>query len=538
MTKIIGLHGKFNGNLFDFFLKSLENKDNNINSNQNISKGIFLSSEDITIFNNKFCNIDLPETKDNFYNIGLISLDSNTNCFQPIKYKEFILIFNGVIYNTEEINSKLLNTNDLEEDYSVFLIKLLYKFYKETKNLKEATEKTNNLLNGDYVFAIFDANNLAISRDSIGIKPLYYNKSISKNFRVFASEKKYLWKMGINNKDIDTLKPGHILYNWEKVSPKSNPWDLALSSFDTNASYDEIKSNLLKLIENSIYNRIKGLNNIGLLFSAGVDSTIIATLLKKYQENNEINITLYTVGVKDSKDLKYSKKIAKKLNLPIKTMIINEEIVRNNLNNIVEIIEEANLMKIGVGMTLYLATKLAAKDNISVVISGQGADELFAGYHRYQNKLNEKGPVELQKDLCSDIENSYKVNLERDTKVAEANGVQIRIPFFDEKLVNYSLNIPIKYKIKLQNNTNNNTNNNINNNNINNNNIENNEDNLRKRILRDLAIDIGVPEEIAFRPKKAAQYGSGIDKILRKKILKTTGIESILIDIIDKYSNN
>ena len=561
MTGIIGLQGKFNGNLLNFMLKTLES--NNNMKKEKYSKGIFLSSKRGTIFNKEFCNINLPNDEDNFYNIGLAytsainedirNNDSNSCYLQPTKYKNLVLIFDGIVYNTEEIYSILENDddvdfiNDMNNSFNpCIIIKLLYKFYFEYKDLKKSVKKTINLINGEYTFAVFEnnnINNLAIVRDSVGFRPLYYN--IQNDFYSFASEKKALWKIGIENNDIISLKPGYILYNWEEYPPSANIWDFdyfdkkhsfnkknidsSLNKNNTtpssniknidsslnikNMNYNEIKDNLLKLIEDSIYNRIKGLNHVGLVFSGGVDSTIIATLLKKYRQNHDIGITLYTVGDKDSKDLKYSKKVAKQLNLPLKSQVIDESNVRDSLTPVLEAIEEANLMKVGVGMTLFLASKLTANDGINVVLTGQGADELFAGYNRYLATLKIGGKTGLQRELIHDIEFCYDVNLERDAKIANASGVQIRVPYLDEKLINFSLNIPIKYK------------------------IDNNEDNLRKRILRDLAIDIGIDEKVAMRPKKAAQYGSGINKILKKKVLKDTDINQLMADIIDKYSN-
>lgn len=542
MSRIFGIHGKFNGNLLNIMAKAMEYTDS-LNKDK-FSKGIFISSKESTIYNNKFCNISLPNNEGTFYKIGLGAVNSIQEDLQPIKYKNLILVFDGVIYNLDEINSILGNKSKISNSSSILAIKLLYKFYTEFADLKKSVEIATKLINGNYAFSIFDGENLAISRDNIGISPLYYsNEQINlnnNNFNSFASEKKDLWIIGINDNKINSLKPGHILYNWKDIPPKTNPWDIDYFNNKINnikinedMNYNQIKNNLLKLIKNSTYDRIDGLDHIGLVFSGGVDSTILATLIKKYIETHEIDVTLYTVGVENSKDLKYSKKVAKQLGFPLKTTVVGENIVRNALNPVLEAIEEADIMKIGVGMTLYLATKLAAEDNVPVVLAGQGADELFAGYNRYSAKLVEEGQEALQKELISDIKYCYEVNLERDAKVANANGIQLRVPYLEEKLVNFSLNIPIKYKIKLDiHNKNNNKNNNDNKY------ANDNNDNLRKRILRELALDIGIDEEIAMRPKKAAQYGSGIDKILRKKILKDTDINKVMEDIIYNYSNN
>ncbi|BDZ71209.1 asparagine synthase C-terminal domain-containing protein [Methanobacterium petrolearium] len=152
-------------------------------------------------------------------------------------------------------------------------------------------------------------------------------------------------------------------------------------------------------------------------------------------------------------------------------------------------------MKLGVGMTGYLAAELAHENGLRVMLSGQGADELFAGYHRYLDFYHKKGE-NAQKDLMSDVENLYHVNLERDDKVTMANSVELRVPYLDLQIINMAMNIPMKYKINGQG------------------------DRLRKCILREVARDRGVNPEIVKRPKKAAQYGSGIHKILTRKVLK------------------
>jgi len=156
---------------------------------------------------------------------------------------------------------------------------------------------------------------------------------------------------------------------------------------------------------------------------------------------------------------------------------------------------------VGVGLTTYFATRLAHEDSIKVAVSGQGADELFGGYNRYLKSFDE-GNLEIE--IREDISNMYHVNLERDDACAMLNSVELRLPFLDEKLVEYAINLPVKYKISGSG------------------------DILRKNILRKLAFNEGLDTEIAYRPKKAAQYGTGIDKILRKKIIKEIDLKEFL----------
>ena len=168
----------------------------------------------------------------------------------------------------------------------------------------------------------------------------------------------------------------------------------------------------------------------------------------------------------------------------------------------INMIEDTNLMKIGVAMTVNLSSKLASDDNHNVILSGQGADELFAGYNRYKNKI--ETPDELLDELTHDINQMYEVNLERDDKATMNNSIELRVPYLDNDFVELALQIPVDYLIKST------------------------DDIIRKHILRDVAYELGVPEEIAYRPKKAAQYGTGIDKIIRKKIIKQEKYANLL----------
>jgi asparagine synthase (glutamine-hydrolysing) len=566
MCVIFGLDGVFNKNSLISAIETLKH-------NKDKSSGIFLLSNEKIVFNN---NILIPLFEDkindlyyfdyfnNIFNIGLahnsistsnkiynenkIDIYNNLDYYyyyfnsndcnyfyksfdfssfskkdqnhdfvnsQPFVYKNLVLVFNGKIYNLEDIKDFLKYSDDIYHDGEVLIKIIDYFLCKSSTNLLESIKKTINIIDGDYTFAVFDGKNLVICRDSIGVKPLYYgeikNNYSNRNLKGFASCKKALWKIGINNNDIKTLKPGYILYNWREIAPSSVPWKLnhSYKSKIANMDYDKIKDCLKDLIIDSTYKRVANLDEVGLIFSGGVDSTILAALLKKLSYKTDLKLNLYSVGNENSQDLQFSKKIAKKLELPLKTQIINEKLVKNSLKVTLKAIEEFNIMKIGVGMVLYLATKLAKKDGIKVAFSGQGADELFAGYNRYLSTYEKGGNLAIDESLSYDIENTYHVNLQRDDAVAMANGVELRVPFLDEKLVEFSLAIPLKYKIHSS------------------------TDKLRKHILRDLAIDLGVPEYVAMREKKAAQYGSGLDKILRKKVLNDFDHESFMINFMN-----
>ncbi len=403
--------------------------------------------------------------------------------YQPLIDDNLVLVCNGEIYNYQELKEKFELETKTESDCEVIL-KLISKFRED--NLLEAIKKTLPYLDGDYAFALLDEENLILGRDPVGVKPLYYGQTPSLRW-AFASEKKALWKVGIEK--VQTLPPGHLLFNQNLIPLQKTIPPSSKSKTDTSKKI--LKSALENSLIKSVHKRVKGLEEVGLVFSGGVDSTLLACLLK----DMEINTTLYTVGTPNSPDLSYAQRGAELLDLKLKTFIVDENVVKSTLKPVLTAIEEFNVMKIGVGMPLYLAAQLACKDGIKVVLTGQGADELFGGYHRYLQYYSRS--LELtQEHLKKDVERSYEVNLQRDDAVTMAHGVELRVPYLDREVIKVAMDIPIKYKIKDE------------------------KDNLRKNILRELALDRGVPPFIAHRPKKAAQYGSGIHKILIKKVLK------------------
>ncbi len=417
---------------------------------------------------------------------NLLSIVGN-NEIQPIKSGNLVLIANAEIYNYEKLLLDYNLDNFKTNSDCEIILKLIEKFYGN--NLKEAVLKTISLLDGDYAFCVYDNKDYVAVRDEIGVKPLHY--AFDENTFSFSSESKALKAINLNNSQ--SLNPRYAIVNNSLLKIRDE-----FTRYESKIPYEDLKNELKTNLLEATKKRTKNLDHVALLFSAGVDSTLIAILLKKLN----VNTTLYTIGTENSQDLKFSKKVAKDIDLPLKTWIINQEIIEKQLEDTINTIEDTNLMKIGVGMTIKLTSQLASKDNQKVILSGQGADELFCGYNRYKNKYDT--PAELLDELTHDLNNMYHVNLERDDKATMSNSIELRVPFLDRNVIETAVKTPIKYM------------------------LHSNEDKIRKHILREVAYEMGVPEYIAFRPKKAAQYGTGIDKIIKKKILKKKEFTKLL----------
>ncbi|WP_288267096.1 asparagine synthetase B [uncultured Methanobrevibacter sp.] len=481
MCSIVGLQGKVKAEDIVKMLKVSKNRGPD-------SSGIFLDEI--------YTDIDLDEfSDDNEFPIAfghnllsIYDLNDRVSEPQPVANDNLVVVFNGEIYNFRTITN-LLSKVGVEKEILSDAEALLYliDFYNKG-DLVKAIQMATKLIDGDYAFAVWDGENLAISRDPLGVKPLFYAEN--DDLKGFASSRQSLIEVGFD--EIETLKPEHILFNWEDIAPAQPIYEKI---------YEGDVTKIDKLLKLSVSKRIEGLREVGVIFSGGLDSSYLALLLGEIAENIPLKITLYAVGAEGSKDIESAIYASKFLNLDLKICEVTEEMVRESLPEVVKAIGDDNLMKVGVGMTTYLATKMVAEDGIKVAISGQGADELFGGYKRYlESFVNDT----LNYDIRMDISNMYHVNLERDDACSMLNSVELRLPFLDKNLVELVLNIPDNKKIVSM------------------------HDDMRKSILRKLAFEEGLDYEIAYRPKKAAQYGTGIDKILRKKILKDTDISQYL----------
>ena len=481
MCSIVGLQGKVKAEDIVKMLKVSKNRGPD-------SSGIFLDEI--------YTDIDLDEfSDDNEFPIAfghnllsIYDLNDRVSEPQPVANDNLVVVFNGEIYNFRTITN-LLSKVGVEKEILSDAEALLYliDFYNNG-DLVKAIQMATKLIDGDYAFAVWDGENLAISRDPLGVKPLFYAEN--KDLKGFASSRQSLYEAGFD--EIETLKPEHILFNWDDIAPAQPIYEKI---------YEGDVTKIDKLLKLSVSKRIEGLREVGVIFSGGLDSSYLALLLGEIAENIPLKITLYAVGAEGSKDIESAIYASKFLNLDLKICEVTEEMVRESLPEVVKAIGDDNLMKVGVGMTTYLATKMVAEDGIKVAISGQGADELFGGYKRYlESFVNDT----LNYDIRMDISNMYHVNLERDDACSMLNSVELRLPFLDKNLVELVLNIPDNKKIVSM------------------------HDDMRKSILRKLAFEEGLDYEIAYRPKKAAQYGTGIDKILRKKILKDTDISQYL----------
>ncbi|ODS39293.1 MAG: hypothetical protein A7316_11145 [Candidatus Altiarchaeales archaeon WOR_SM1_86-2] len=257
---------------------------------------------------------------------------------------------------------------------------------------------------------------------------------------------------------------------------------------------------------------------VGIIFSAGVDSTTIALLASKFTD-----VATYTVGIEDSADVEHVREAEDYLkdhSIKVRIIEVDEDILAGDLDKIISSVgkvAEINSLQVSVGIPFHFASKKASEDGLNVMLCGQGADEVFGGYDRYLGYIMDGGYDELKRNMDRDVDNAFEDNGYRDQEVCRANGIELRWPYLDDRLLDYAKEIPPELKVYE---------------------VKNEKEEfscvdeiddrkfIRKYILRSAAEEIGVPGFIINRKKKAAQYGSGSQKLL-KRVARGNGFKYV-----------
>ncbi len=424
----------------------------------------------------------------------------------------FTLEHNGEIYNYKKLRDRLSREHKFTtKTDSEVIVHLLEHYSSKTVDLLSAIKKTVSELDGVYAIVIRDeeTGEIALIRDVMGVRQLYYGQN--SELVAFASERKALWKIGLKEPTL-RIHPGSALIiipdgsfgEQQKVS--RNPVSNQEIRYKTMSS--AIKAYKRALVT-SMRKRTQDFDRIGIIFSGGIDSVIIAWLAKKMVRE----VICYTGGVEGSSDIVFARKIAKKLNLKLRVNELTCNEVEEMIPEVINTIEHTNAGQVEVAIPVYAAVKLAHEDGIKVMLSGQAADELFGGYSWYGKIVKDGGGYAgLRHYMNEDIKLLYKETLEREDKVTMAHSIEMREPFLDLKLIRLSMKIDLRLNVKGV------------------------SDAFGKHVHRKLAQELGIPRDIAYRSKEAAQHGSGIhqviDMIARKHGFDESTISTRYLDLL------
>ena len=340
------------------------------------------------------------------------------------------IICNGEIYNFQQLQEGLRKEYTFTTDSDTEVILHLYR--------KKGPECVRDL-DGMFAFAIFDGDDFMLARDPIGIKPLYYGY-IGNNL-YFTSE---LGAMSLAKvPEVHEFPAGHY------YTPKQG----FVQYYKIPAIDDGILTDIdetCELIRNQFIDAVKKRLlsdkdiHVGSFCSGGLDSSLVAAIAAE----DIPNLHTFVVGMhdkngEDSDDLKASRIAAKHIGSNHHELIFTENEYYEALPSVINKLESYDPSLVRCAVPCYFTCKLAA-DYVTVVLTGEGADELFTGYHYMKHFPVDK----LNKEARRCIGNLHNINLQRADRMGMLFSLELRVPFLDTAMVDMSMKIPPELKIR------------------------------------------------------------------------------------------
>ena len=442
--------------------------------------------------------------------LSVIDISSKSN--QPMEENNLVIVFNGVIFNYKELRN--------------FLIKEGYKFSSDgdteviLKCYEHYGEKLVHHLDGVFSFSIYDKqkNELFCARDRLGIKPFYYNytqdifsfssntKSLLKNEEDISLDKASLHHQFTLHSvvpapntiisDIHKLEPGsYMKINSKGQISKHQYYSFNNIGLNTRISEKEIINETEKLLLKAIEKRFYTADvDVGVLLSGGLDSSLIVAMAAKLDLSkvNTFSIGFPTIENEEGNEFYYSDKVSSRFKTNHHKYNISQKKLFESLDDVIKVMPEPMFSQDSAAFYL-LAKEVSRKQK--VVLSGQGADELFGGYFWYKKMYDAHGSdIERfkqyyfdreHKNYCDILNKSFvsedytsalihdlyenqpkdisfldkTLRLDLSTLIIDdpvkrvdsmtmANGLETRVPFLDRDLVEFILSIPSYKKIE------------------------------------------------------------------------------------------
>jgi len=412
-----------------------------------------------------------------------LAINGVSNGSQPMIYEKYILICNGEIYNHKELETLIDYTPTTQSDCEIIL--LLFK--------KFGIEKTCSLLDGVFAFVIWNTEKkiLYCGRDRFGVRPLYY--SIDNGIIQIGSEMKGM-NTSLETINISHFPPGHYMTlssNLNDFNYEIKPYYLYIwnENILLKNNYEQVLTDINKFLHASVKKRMMTERPIGCLLSGGLDSSLIAGLVRYYLPKDK-QLRTFSIGFEGSPDLKYARIVANYLQSDHHEFLVKPEEFLEHIDEVIKITETYDITSIRASVGNYLVCKkikeynqTQEKENQSIVIfNGDGADEVAGGYLYHRNAPSN---LDFHFESVNLLKEIHNFDVLRSDRSCSDNGLEPRTPFLDRDFVNFYMSIPIEYRR--------------------------NNDKQEKYLIREaFRYDSLIPSEVLFRKKEAFSDGVSI----------------------------
>jgi asparagine synthase (glutamine-hydrolysing) len=349
--------------------------------------------------------------------------------------KKLILSANGEIYNHRALRKQFEGKYNFQTESDCEVILALYK-EKGTDFIDE--------MNGIFAFALYDAerDEYFIARDHMGIIPLYMGWDANGTFYV-ASELKAL--EGVCTK-IELFPPGHFLSSRDGELTKwySRDWMDYEVVKDNQTSIDEIHDAL----EAAVHRQLMSDVPYGVLLSGGLDSSVTSAIAKKYAEKRiESDDTQaawwpqlhsFSVGLEGSPDLAAAQLVADHIGTVHHEIKFTIQEGLDAIRDVIYNLETYDITTIRASTPMYLMARVIKSMGVKMVLSGEGADELFGGYLYFHKAPNKK---EFHEETVRKLSKLHMYDCLRANKSLAAWGIEGRVPFLDKEFMDVAMRI-------------------------------------------------------------------------------------------------
>ena len=342
---------------------------------------------------------------------------------QPLELmaNEGAIVANGEIYNNSQLRVLLSGRHRFRTRSDSESALHMY---------REAHVDAAEQLDGMFAFAIADGEDLYLARDPLGIKPLYYGQY--DGCLAFASEQKALVGRA---QHIREFPPGtwfHSRYGFQKY------FDVP----DVSPTSDSLAGHTRKVrtaLEQAVVKRLMSDVPVGAFLSGGLDSSIIAAIARLHLDE----LHTFSVGIEGSSDIEAARLVAGHLGTVHHEYILTPDETLRALPDIIYSLESFDQDLVRSAIPCHFTSQLAS-DFVKVILTGEGADELFAGYEYYRNITC---PNELHRELQRSICSLHNINLQRVDRLTMAHSIEGRVPFLDLALIRVAQSIPPELKL-------------------------------------------------------------------------------------------
>ena len=346
---------------------------------------------------------------------------------QPIYQGQDILVANGEIYNHADLRAILGESAFETESDSETILHLF----------RSGQSRWISRLDGMFAFVLATPTRIIAARDPLGIKPLYMAR-IGDGLAL-ASELKAFDGLGLSS--IETIPPGSLFdsrdgfRHWYRTPQGAGA---AEPQFDEEATWRELRL----VLEDAVRKWMVADVEVGSFLSGGLDSSIVAAIAAQTAPHR---LKTFSVGVAGSPDLIAARKVALHIGSDHYERAFTADDIADVLGDVIYHLESADTDLVRSAVPTLFAAKLA-RSHVKAVLTGEGADELFAGYAYHAAYVD--SPRQLADELTRSLGTMHNINLQRVDRITMSQGLEARTPFLDRDLIDFAQSIPVTMKLR------------------------------------------------------------------------------------------